>query len=298
MIQTVATTRSFQRDNDSLDVNRDLVGVGFANFLSGFFGGFPANASPPRTAIVSESGGTSRFTGLCAAIIVALFLVFGLGLLATIPIAALAGLLLFVAQRIFRFNTIRSIASQSSAEFALLLVTAIAIIATPIQTGVGIGIALSLLHGVWTITRTQVVAFKRVPGSTVWWPASRHFDGDVLPGIIVVGFQAPLFFLNAETFRRTLNEAVQGAPVPVRAIVLEASSIIEVDFSGAQILVELIRSLNARSVEFYVARLESLRAQESFERFGILALLGEQRIFHSVDDAIRHISAPVISNAP
>jgi SulP family sulfate permease len=181
---------------------------------------------------------------------------------------------------------------QSPAEFALLLVTAIAIIATPIETGVGIGIALSLLHGVWTITRTQVVAFKQVPGSTVWWPASSHFDGDVLPGIVVVGFQAPLFFLNAETFRKTLNETVQAAPETVRAIVLEASSIVEVDFSGAQILVDLIRLWKSRGVEFYVARLESLRAQESFQKFGILTLLGEQRIFHSVDDAIRHIRTP------
>ncbi|MDR3411373.1 MAG: solute carrier family 23 protein, partial [Formivibrio sp.] len=118
MIQTAATSRSFQDEVDTIDVNRDLVGVGFGNILSGVFGGFPVNSSPPRTAIVSESGGNSRFAGFCAAIIVGIFLIFGLHLLITVPVAALAGLLLFVAQRIFRFGTMRMIAAQSSAEFA------------------------------------------------------------------------------------------------------------------------------------------------------------------------------------
>lgn len=291
MIQTAATSRSFQDDPDATDVNRDLVGVGFGNMLSGIFGGFPANGSPPRTAIVAESGGKSRFAGLCAAVIVGLFLIFGLRLLVTVPVAALAGLLLFVAQRIFRFGAMKAVAAQSTAEFALLFITAVAIVVMPIQTGVGIGIGLSLLHGVWTIAQTRAVAFEKVPGSTVWWPANPEIAGETDAGIVVVGFQAPLFFLNAETFRKTLEDVVRRAPQPVHAIVLEASSIAELDFSGAQALTALIRLWKDRGLDFYIARLESVRAQQAFETFGIVALLGRQRIFHSVDDAIRQIHA-------
>jgi sulfate permease, SulP family len=289
MIQTAATSRSFQGDPDAIDVNRDLIGVGFGNILSGIFGGFPANSSPPRTAIVAESGGKSRLAGLCAAAIVLTFLAFGMGLLTFVPVAALSGLLLFVAQRILRFSTIKAVATQSRAEFALLLVTAAAIVVTPIEMGVAIGIALSLLHGVWTITQTRAVLFERLPGSTVWWPASPHFAGETFDGIAVVGFQAPLFFLNAETFRRTVDDAVRSAPQPVHAIILEASSIVEVDFSGAQILTALIRSWRDRGVDFYISRLESVRALQAMEAFGVVALLGQHRIFHSVDDALKQI---------
>lgn len=289
MIQTAATSRSFQDDADTADVNRDLMGVGLGNILSGLFGGFPANGSPPRTAIVSESGGTSRFAGLFAAAIVAAFLVFGLRLLATVPEAALAGLLLYVARRIFRVGTMKLIAAQSRAELALLLLTAAAIIVTPIETGVAIGIILSVLHGVWTITQTRAVSFERVPGSTVWWPASPNFAGEARAGIVVAGFQAPLFFLNAEPFRKTLNDVIRRAPQPVHAVILEASSIVELDFSGAQTLASLIRHWKGQGVDFYVARLESIRAQEAFEKFGIFALLGERNIFHSVADAVGHL---------
>jgi SulP family sulfate permease len=292
MIQTAATSRSFQDEPDATDVNRDLVGVGFGNILSGVFGGFPANSSPPRTAIVAESGGKSRFAGLCAAIIVGLFLIFGLGLVTVIPVAALAGLLLFVAQRIFRLGAMKAVAAQSSAEFTLLVLTAVAIVVTPIQTGVGIGVGLSLLHGVWTIAQTRAVAFEKVPGSTIWWPANPQIKGETDAGIVVVGFQAPLFFLNAETFRRTLEDVVRSAPQPVHAIILEASSVVEVDFSGAQTLTDMIRLWKDRGLDFYIARLESVRAQRALEAFGIVALLGQQRIFHSVDDAIKQIHSP------
>jgi SulP family sulfate permease len=289
MIQTAATSRSFPDGADGADINRDLLGVGFGNILSGLFGGFAANGSPPRTAIVAESGGRSRLAGLCAAVVVAAFLAFGLRLLVAVPVAALAGLLMFVAQRIFRFDTIRTVARRSWAEFVLLFITAATIVMMPIAIGVGIGIALSLLHGVWTITQTRAVPFEQVAGSTVWWPAGQSFRGATRPGVVVVGFQAPLFFLNAETFRKTLEEAVLGASQPVRAVILEASSIVEIDFTGAQTLIAAIRFWNDRGAGFYIARLESLRAQQVVEKYSILPILGAGRTFHSVDEAMRWI---------
>lgn len=284
MIQTATVSRAFEGGESG--VNRDLLGVGLGGLLSGVLGGFPANASPPRTAIVKESGGGSRLAGLCAVVMVALFLLFAPGLLAHLPEAALAGLLLFVALRIFHAGMMRSIAAASLPEFALLVVTAIAIVIMPIATGVGVGIALSLLHGVWTITQTRAVIFELIPGTTVWWPKSARFKGETKPGLVVAGFQAPLFFLNAETFRASLVQALKAA-APVSAIVLEASSIVELDFSGAEALKELIGHCQNHGVALYVARLESLRAEQAFAKFGILPLLAHGKTYPSVADAVR-----------
>ena len=289
MIQTATVSRAF--GGGEREIDRDLLGVGVGGMLSGLLGGFAANASPPRTAIVKESGGQSRMTGLAAVAIVTLFLLFAPGLLAHLPEAALAGLLLFVALRIFRVGTMRTIAAESPAEFLLLAVTALAIVLMPIATGVGVGIALSLLHGVWTIVQTRAVIFELIPGTTVWWPKSSQFKGETRPGLLVAGFQAPLFFLNAETFRATLGQAIKQASPPLKAIVLEASSIVELDFSGAEALSELIGHCNDRRIVFYVARLESLRAQEAFARFGILPLIAHGKTYPSVADAVRQFDA-------
>ena len=149
MVQTGATTRAFAKSSDSPDVSRDFVGVGFGGILSGLAGGFAVNASPPRTGAVVETGGRSQMAGLAAAAIVAALLLFGSGLLAHIPAAALAGVLFFVAQRIVRVSTMATLWRQSPREFLLVVATVGAIVLLPIQTGVGIGIVYpcSMVYG-------------------------------------------------------------------------------------------------------------------------------------------------------
>jgi len=125
MVQTAATTRSFLSDPDQpADVDRDFVGVGVGSILSGLIGAFPVNASPPRTAVVCETGGRSQLAGLAAAAIVVALLAFGAALLSRIPNAALGGVLLFVALRIVRVGQIVAIYRQSRGEFLLIVATA------------------------------------------------------------------------------------------------------------------------------------------------------------------------------
>jgi len=288
MVQTAATTRSFLSDPDEPpDVDRDFVGVGVGSILSGLIGAFPVNASPPRSAVVCETGGRSQLAGLAAVAIVIAVLAFGASLLSRIPNAALGGVLLFVALRIVRVGQIVAVYRQSFGEFLLIVATAAAIIVLPIEQGVGIGIALSLLHGIWSTTRARVLIFERVPGTSIWWPASPNLPGEREPGIIVAGFQAPLSFLNAYHFRRDILDALQSSPERARLIVLEATGIVEIDFTAAQILRDLIRKCHTDGVDFAIARLESIRAQEAMARFGINELLGPDRSFRSVEEAVR-----------
>ena len=178
MVQTAATTRSFPSDPDKpADVDRDFLGAGAGSVLAGLFGAFPVNASPPRTGIVAETGGRSQLSGLFAAAIVLALLAFGATLLQHVPNAALGGVLLFVALRIIRVKQIVAIYRQSFGEFLLIVATAAAIIVLPIEQGVAVGIALSLLHGIWSTTRARLIQFDRVPDTTIWWPCKSAFAG-------------------------------------------------------------------------------------------------------------------------
>jgi sulfate permease, SulP family len=288
MVQTAATTRSFVSDSSQPpDVDRDFIGVGAGSILAGLIGGFPVDASPPRTAVVSETGGRSQLASLVAAAIVLVLLAFGTSLLRHVPQAALAGVLLFVALRIIRVGQIISIYRQSFGEFLLIVATAAAIIILPIEQGVGLGIALSLLHGIWSTTRARLTAYERVPGTSIWWPSNPHIPGETEPNIIVAGFQAPLSFLNAYHFRRDMMALLQSSPQRVSLIVLEATGIVEIDFTAAQILSDAIAACRSTGVDFSIARLESIRAQQAIERFGIDELLATRHPFHSVEEAIR-----------
>ena len=289
MVQTAATTRSFLSDPDKpADVDRDFLGAGTGSILAGIFGAFPVNASPPRTGIVAETGGKSQISGLAAAAIVLALLAFGTGLLEHVPDAALAGILLFVALRIIRVKQIAMIYRQSMPEFFLILATAALIIVLPIQQGAALGIILSLLHGIWSTTRAKLVQFDRVPGTTIWWPSHPHMTGEHVPGVAVLGLQAPLSFLNAPTFRGEVDNVVKTSSP--RLIVLEASGMVEIDFTAAQVLLDLLKDCRESGVTVAVARLESVRAQDAFERFKLYDTLPREHVFHSVDEAVRKLA--------
>jgi SulP family sulfate permease len=283
MVQTAATTRGFISDPErGPDVNRDFIGVGAANILAGFLGAFPVNASPPRTAVVTETGGRSQLGALVSAALALALAVFGGGLLARVPHAALAGVLLFVAQHIVRIGVMAEVFRRSLAEFLLILITLVAIVALPVEQGVGVGIGLSVLHGLWTVTRAKVVEFERLPGTSIWWPKSDKVRGERIPGVRVIGLQAPLSFLNAYDLQSALSRLTDQT-----LLVIEANAIVELDYTGAKILGEAIARLQAMGIKVAVARLESVRAQASFARQGLTALIGEARIFHSVEEAVR-----------
>ena len=291
MVQTAATTRSFPSDpHKPADVDRDFLGAGAGSILAGLFGAFPVDASPPRTGIVSETGGRSQLSGLFAAAIVLALLAFGATLLQHVPNAALGGVLLFVALRIIRFGEISRIFRQSIGEFLLVVATAAAIIVQQIEQGVAIGIAFSLLHGIWSTTRARLVEFERVPDTTIWWPASTSLPGERHPKTVVVGLQAPLSFLNAENFRADVLEVLKASSPKPGLLVLEASGILEIDFTAAQTLLELLRECRKDGVTVAMARLESIRAQRAFERFGVYDVLPKDHIFHSVDEAVRALA--------
>jgi SulP family sulfate permease len=288
MVQTAATTRSFVAvPGATASINRDFTGVGAANLMAGLFGAFPVNTSPPLTGVVAETGGRSKLAGLVAVALILGMAGYGTALLAHVPLTALAGILIFVAMRIVRLAEIITIFQHAFGEFMLIVATVTAIIVLPVGTGVATGIMLSLLHGIWSTTRARLITFEKVPGTSIWWPPGRDLKGETIEGVLVIAFQAPLSFLNAHKFQDSARHAARQSHTPLDLIVLEASSIVEIDFTAAQILIEFIEFCAQTKIRFAVARLESVRAGEAFEQLGITDAVHRDHFFHSVDEAIK-----------
>jgi MFS superfamily sulfate permease-like transporter len=235
--------------------------------------------------VVAEAGCKSQAAGLVSAAIALAVLLIGGRALARLPSAALAGVLLFVAVRLVRAGVMRDVWKRSRAEFLLILATALSILALPIEQGVSVGVLLSVLHGVWTTTRAQAVEFERIPGTSIWWPRDGETQGEFVPGVRVIALQAPLSFLNAYNFRRAIERFVSEDKA-TRLIVIEANALVEIDYTGATVLDELVRRLRGKGVDVAVARLESVRAQQSFARLGLFAAIGRDHVFRSVQEAI------------
>jgi sulfate permease, SulP family len=290
IMQTSAVASTFPSEKGAPDdASRDFAGVGAGSIVAGLMGSFCVDASPPSTAVVVESGGRSQIASITAvALMIALFLLAG-GLMAYVPQAALSGILLYIALKIFRLDEMIRIWRRGGSEILLVAASGTLVVALPIETGMLLAIVLSFVNSLYAVARPYCVELKRVPASTVWWPPGRDEKSEHVPGVLVFATAAPLTFTNAQYISDRIMAALARAPAPVKLLVIEASGMIDIDYTGSQILQQTIASLRARSIEVAIARLSDTHAQEEASRTGLMATLGPGRVFRSVEEAVRQI---------
>ena len=291
MMQTAAVVRSFPSDAGGQEnVSQDFAAIGAGSILAGLLGAFAVNASPPRTAVVHESGGRSQLSAVLAVAIAAAIVLIAADAFAFVPVAALAGVLIFIGLRIFRVATMRQISRHGGWEIWLVAASAALIVLLPIQTGVTISIMLSLFHGIYIVARPDCAVLARVPRTTVWWALPGE-AGEHEPGVLVFAPGAPIQFTNATYVRGKLMDAVGAMAEPCRLVVIEANGVIDIDFSGSQVLQQIIVDLRQRNIDVAVARLASERAQSAAVQTGLYTALGSDHMFRSVEDAIQVLAA-------
>ncbi|MBW4023835.1 MAG: SulP family inorganic anion transporter [Proteobacteria bacterium] len=293
MMQTATVARSFGDEREPLArISPNFGGVGVGCILSGLCGAFPVNASPPRTAAVVHAGGRSQFVSLAAAACVVALLLGGRAVFQLVPQAALAGILIAIAARMFRLTEMLRIARTGGSEIILVVASIVLVVALPIEVGMLCSIALSLMQSIYGLARPLCVALSRVPGTTVWWPPSSGEDGETEPGVLVFAPAAPVTFTNVVFICRRLQAAVAAAAEPVRLVVIEASGITEVDYTGASVLRTTLAALRRRGIRVVLARLSAGKARHQADRTGLLSDIGADNIFRSVEDAIARSGGP------
>jgi sulfate permease, SulP family len=289
IMQTAAVAGTFPSDEDAPEnTSQDFAGVGAGNVLAGLLGAFPVDSSPPSTAVVKESGGRSQIAALIAVAVMALLVGLAGGSTAYLPRAALSGILIYIALRIVRMAEIRRIWLRGGREILLVAAAALLVILLPIEQGMLLAIVLSFVHSLYIVARPQSVELARVPGTTVWWPPSPQQRGELEPGVLVFDPGAPLNFTNAGLISQQLEEAVAAKQPPVRLLVIEASSMLDIDYTGSQRLQRTIERLRDRyGLIVALARLSDVRAHEQAIRSGLVEAIDGAHVFMSVEDAVR-----------
>ena len=183
IMQTAAVAGTFPSETGQPDdVSRDFAGVGAGSIVAGLIGSFAVDSSPPSTAIVVESGGRSQIASLTAVGLMIALAVLAAGLMAYVPHAALSGILVYIALRIFRLDEMIRIYRHGGCEILLVAASGGLVVALPIEAGMLLAIVLSFVHSLYAVARPYCAELARVPGSTVWWPPSRGREGRACAG--------------------------------------------------------------------------------------------------------------------
>lgn len=293
VIQSAATTRAFESGDGTApqhDVGRDLLAIGMGSVVAGLAGSFPVNASPARTAAVAEAGGRSQLTGVLGAIAV-IALIPAAGILHYVPVAGLAGVLLFIATRIVHVPDLRAIARFDRIEFALALITLITVALLGVEQGIAVAMALAILDRTRVSARPHLHVLGRIPGTTSWAPLGSAEHPVAVPGVVTVLFATPLWYANASHFREQLRRVLADAsPHPVHGVVLDALGMGDVDYTGMVALRGVLEDLDRAGVQFAIARAgETVRGE--MMRAGLTPQrVPADRFFPDTEAAVRALS--------
>jgi SulP family sulfate permease len=119
----------------------------------------------------------------------------------------------------------------------------------------------------------------------------RHPDYERIPNLLVLRLEAPLFYANARLVRDEVKRLVGAAhPLP-RAVVLEAGANSDLDITSAEALEQLLDSLRGVGVDLALADIRR-PVSDMLRRSGLLAKLGEDRVYHTVAEAVRSLGSP------
>jgi SulP family sulfate permease len=220
---------------------QELVGMGVANIASALFGGLPATGAIARTATNVRAGGRTPVAGMLHAIFLLLFLLLAGHLIAYVPMATLAAVLLMVAWGMSEAGRVRALLRSDPGERALLLLTFALTVFVDLTVAIGVGVTLaSLLFMRRMSEHAGLVAVD---------PDEEPEQRDLLPaGVEVLRFTGPIFFGVAGEMIDALRRA-GGSP---RAIVLRMELVPYIDATGAAALESFVRQAKAGGIEVWL----------------------------------------------
>ncbi|NNE95104.1 MAG: SulP family inorganic anion transporter, partial [Acidimicrobiales bacterium] len=285
----ILTARSIAVQNDyTVDPNRELVALGAMNAAAAFGGGFPMSSSASRSFVPASLGSRSQMSSVVSFFAVLVFLLAGRSLLAEIPRAALAAVVVAAAFAVIDVKGFRKLAAISFTEMGLAAITCLAILTTDLLFGVLVAVALSGLVTLHRVARPHDAILGEGEGLDGWIEVTDR-RASTLPGLLVYRFDAPLFFGNAEHFRERVHDALRRNPTEERHVILDFEGIGSIDSTAAEHLVELHEELTEANISVAIARANS-DVLEILARSGLAGLLGRNSIYPTINAAVRAYS--------
>jgi sulfate permease, SulP family len=283
LAQSAATSRAYAvKYNERFQENTDLVGLGLANITAGLSGTFVVNGSPTKTEMVDEAHSHTQVAQLTTAVVVGLVLLFLTKPLQYLPNAVLSSVVFLIGVKLIAVKGMRAIYDLRRDEFWVALVTAATVIVFGVEQGIILAIVLSLIVHVKRhfTPHDAVVRFDEQGHLGLAAPAA----GTVTePGLVIYRFPVGIFYANAVRLSEDAMRLV-NVPDPPRWFVLFAEAIDDIDYTGAQTLLELAGQLRQRGIVFAVAEADDDIRRE-FDHFGLTDKIGPDRYYDSLQAA-------------
>jgi high affinity sulfate transporter 1 len=243
------TARSFAAKNGyHLDSDQEMAALGVANIAAALSHGFAISGTDSRTATSDVSGGRTQVTGLVAAAAIAAIMLFFTRPLQYVPNAALGVVLITSAMSLIDLATLRRLYRIDWRSFVLAMLTMLGIVAVGAIQAILVAVVLELLRLIRVLARPTVEELGEVDGHAGFHPLSRHPDAVTIPELVILRFNGPLVFFNADHFKSSVRQTVDAAGPNLKWLVFDMLPITIVDSTGIYAAEEVFNHLRQRGI--------------------------------------------------
>ena len=295
LAQSAATARAYAvKHRETLDENTDLVGLAAANIAAAFSGTFVVNGSPTKTEIVDSAGGRSQLAQLVTSAVVLVTALLLTGLLADLPIAALAAVVFLIGAGLVDVAGLRRLLAARPSAFVVALVTAVAVVVLGVQDGIILAIVASVIdHLRHSYHPLNTVLVKSAAGH--WEAVPVTPEARTEPGLVIYRFGTTLYYANASRLMADITALARpaGPGGPLRWLVLDGVAIGDVDYTAGLVLSQVIEELHDKHVFIAISSLlDPVRRQ--LDRYGIRGTDGPDAYYQTPGEALEayHAAAP------
>ncbi|MEP4546913.1 MAG: solute carrier family 26 protein [Saccharospirillum sp.] len=284
----IATEKRYE-----IDANKELVGLGLANIVGSLFKAMPVTGGFSRTAVNKNAGANTGLAAIITAVLIGIALVFLTPLFYYIPNAILASVIMVAVFGLIDVHEVKHLWKVKRDDLGLLIFTFTATLVLGVKYGIFLSVGLSMVWFVIKTTRPHYAVLGKLPETDQYRNVKRHDQAETTPGVLALRFDAQFYYGNVSFLKDTVKREEARMTSPMKALVLDASAVNQLDSSADTALHELLRDYRLRNVDLFFAHVKG-PVMDVMKRSGFAQTLGEDHFFLTTDAAVQAARAYTI----
>lgn len=286
--QTAGDARAFaSKHGYRIDIDQESVAQGMSNVGSGILQGIPVSTSLSASSLNDESGAKTPLASLTTGVLIVLTLFVLAPVFSELPKAVLGALIIdavvFGMMDVAEMKRLRRVARV---DFWVAMAAILGVLTAGVLAGVIIGVVLSLGWLVYINANPPMPELGRLPDSQAFRSLERYPEAETYPGLLVMRFDAGLFFASADALEDRLRELAQNSETAYEVVVISFEGIDFIDSQGSEKLAEIHDLATTYGAEMRLARVKP-HVLELLRRDGVVERIGEDHFYGNLYEAAR-----------
>jgi MFS superfamily sulfate permease-like transporter len=297
-VEGVSAARTFAAKHGyALDPRQEFLGIGAANLMAAIGHGYPVAGGLSQSAVNDKAGARTPLALVVASGTLALCLLFLTGLLANLPKAVLAAVVLTAILGLFDFRGLLRMWRVSRIDFYAAAIAIVGVLLLGILQGILLAALVSILLLLARASRPHVAFLGRIPGTNSYSDLARHPENEPLTDLIAFRPEASLLYVNAGAVLEAVTASIPRDGPRIRAVICDLSASPYLDLAGARMLNTLHDELAARGIALQIVGARG-RVRDLLRADGLADKVGGLVRSISLDDAISRARTDVAAAAP